>query len=270
MKMKKVSKSSADMLAMYDVMLLQQAALFKLKDREDRHASRDAVQALFIALQEAIKPDVTLEIGALNAVFSSKMAENGVTAYAFEANSYNFKKFAPKIAATGLPVHYLHRAICEVDGHVDFQVRSVVNGKRKSPIQGNNSLMMRNAAMESAEYETLSVPASRLDTFLAENGLAGSRYSAWIDVEGALSRVTAGFGSALAGCQSILVEVEEISYWDGQMLYLDAMQYFISQGFVPVVRDFEGRHQFNVLFLAPEQLRNAKVRAVLLGYFQKG
>jgi FkbM family methyltransferase len=265
--MKKPSRAMIDKRIMYDLVLMQQAALVKIKDRADRRASRDALQGLFIDLQTAIAPQLTLEIGAMDAAFSRKMAASGITAYAFEANSYNFAKFGPKIAALGLPVHYTHMAICDVDGQVQFQLRKTVDGKDISPIQGNNSLMQRNKAMAEVEYETITVPACKLDTFLTSHDLGKKTFSAWIDVEGALSRVTAGFGAALRHCQSILVELEEISYWDGQMLYADAMDYFIGQGFVPVARDFEARHQFNVLFLAEKQMQSPKVRAALTKYF---
>lgn len=267
--MKKPTKAAVDTRVMYDIMLLQQAALFTIKDRADRRASRDALQTLFIDLQGAIAPDITLEIGAMDAQFSRTMAARGVTAYAFEANSYNFAKFSPNIAKLGLPVHYTHMAICELDGEVQFQVRKTVDGKNVSPIRGNNSLMKRNEAQGDVVYDTITVPACKLETFIKTQDLGAKTFSAWIDVEGALSRVTAGFGKALGKCQSILVELEEISYWDGQMLYPDAMDYFLAQGMVPVARDFEARHQFNVLFLAAEQMKSPKVRAILTRYFAK-
>lgn len=253
---------------MYDMMLLQQASMYKLTERQDRIASRDTLQDLFVELQTLIKPDITLEIGAMKAAFSCKMASAGITAYAFEANTYNFEKFKPVIDAKELPVKYIHRAICEVDGEVQFQLRSKVNGTEITPIKGNNSLMLRNTDLEDAEYNAVTVPASRLSTFLKTADLTKKTFSAWIDVEGALGRVIKGFDKSLQFCQSILVELEEVSYWQGQMLYLDAMSYFLSQGFVPVARDFESRHQFNVLFLSLAQLKNPKVRLALQYYFQ--
>lgn len=265
--MKEPINAVTDKRMMYDLLLMQQAGMTKIKDRADRRASRDALQGLFVDLQKAIAPEITLEIGAMDATFSRTMAGMGIPAYAFEANSYNFARFGPKIQALGLPIHYNHLAICELDGEVQFQLRKEVGGKEISRIQGNNSLMLRNKDMGEVTYETITVPAAKLDTFLRTHDLHQKTFSAWIDVEGALSRVTAGFGNAFAKCQSILVELEELSYWDGQMLYGEAMDYFIAQGFVPVARDFESRHQFNVLFLAPQQISQPKVRAALVGYF---
>ena len=128
----------------------------------------------------------------------------------------------------------------------------------------NNSLLPRENP--DTDYETVTVPASRLDSFLAGNGLDGRTFSAWIDVEGALGKVTAGFGTALQSCLSLIVEVEEKRFWQGQMLVHDVMEYMDRQGMVPVARDFEYRHQYNLLYLRKDVLARTDVRMVLSHY----
>ena len=108
----------------------------------------------------------------------------------------------------------------------------------------------------------------RLDSFLAANGLEGRSFSAWIDVEGALGKVTAGFGTALHHCLSLIVEVEDVRYWQGQMLVHDAMRWFAGQSMVPVARDFEAPHQYNLVYLRKDVLDLPEVGHVIAQYLR--
>ncbi|MBS0564813.1 MAG: FkbM family methyltransferase [Proteobacteria bacterium] len=264
------AKPAATDLPLMDLMLLQQAQNYDLNDSGSRRKSRDDLQQLFYGLQKVLKPQAVLEIGAYRAEFSVRMARAGIEAHAFEANPYNHGKFADEIAATGYPVRYQNCAMSDRDGEVSFEIKRRVNGVEVSPGARNNSLMRRAPDFGEVEYETVTVPSVRLATYLARHGLAGRTFSAWIDVEGALGRVMAGFGGALANCLSLIVEVEEIPYWDGQMLYAQAMAAFRGEGFLPVARDFESRFQHNIVFLRAPLLQDPAVRLLLAGHFDKG
>ena len=54
-----------------------------------------------------------------------------------------------------------------------------------------------------------------------------------------------------------------------QMLFFDAMRYFGSQNLVPVARDFEAPHQYNLVYLSKEVLLRPNVR-LLLARFLRG
>ena len=250
-------------------MLLQQARNYDLNDPAARRRSRDDLQQLFYGLQKPLKPQAVLEVGAYRAEFSVRMARAGIEAHAFEANPYNHRKFADEIAATGYPVSYHNCAMGDRDGEVSFQIKRRVNGTEVSPGARNNSLMRRAGDFGEVEYETVTVPSVTLAGYLATHGLARKTYSAWIDVEGALGLVTAGVGGGLKNCLSLIVEVEETAYWDGQMLYSDAMAAFHRQGFVAVARDFESRFQHNIVFLKAPLLTDPAVRLLLAGHFAK-
>ncbi|MCX8508530.1 MAG: FkbM family methyltransferase, partial [Rhodobacteraceae bacterium] len=236
---------------------------------EERRTSRDRLQALFYALQTAIKPDMTLEIGAFAAGFSTRMARAGIPAHAFEATPYNYKRFHDSLAALGLPLTYRNCAVSDVDGEVTFEIKTKVNGRDVSPDKGNNSLLKRSEEQGEIDYETVTVPSTTLKSFLAREKLTQKSFSAWIDVEGALSKVIGGFGTSLKNCQSLIVELEELPYWQGQMLFDEAMRWFIGQGFLPVARDFESRFQFNVVFVRPAQLKRPEVRLALAQHLQR-
>ena len=257
-----------DLVYLQDLVLLQQARSIDLGSPDPRTKSRDRLQRLFVELQKVIRPEVTLEIGAHAAMFSRRMPRLGAEAHAFEANPYTHQAFAPMLAKRAPDVRYRHLAISDVDGEVTFQVKESRAGIPVQKVAGNNSLMVRSDA--AFAYEEVTVPSTRLDSYLKEQGLQDRQFSAWIDVEGALGRVTAGFGTALQSCASLIVEVEEVAYWQGQMLYIDAMRYFASQGLVPVARDFEARHQFNMVYLRGDVLVRPAVRQVLARYFKNG
>jgi FkbM family methyltransferase len=255
-----------DLVHLQDLTLMQQARGVDLSSVEAREKSRDRLQEFFRQLQRVLKPELTLEIGAHLAPFSQKMARLGFEAHAFEANPYIHSAFSDYLKRRAPRVNYHHLAVSDADGEVTFQVKESRDGRTLRKQVGNNSLLARSDA--SYAYESVTVPAVRLDSFLQRNALEGRSFSAWIDVEGALGKVTAGFASALQSCLSLIVEVEDESYWQGQTLYLDAMRYFASQGLVPVARDFEAPHQYNLVYLRKDMLQVPAVRLALVRHLQ--
>lgn len=262
--------TAPDAATLLDLLLLQQARHTDLSSRKARRASRDRLQALFRDLQAAILPDMVLEIGAYDAGFSTRMAKAGVRAFAFEANPHNFRRFGAGLARLAPLLSYRHCAIGDVDGEVTFEIRARIDGQDIARDAANNSLLRRSGAAGAIDYESVTVPSLRLESFLRAEGLSEQSFSAWIDVEGALSKVIGGCGSALRNCQSVIVELEEVPYWEGQMLFHEAIGWFVGQGFLPVARDFESRHQFNAVFVRSERLRQPKVRLVLARHFGGG
>lgn len=258
--------SHADLIRMQDLVLMQQARLHNLSDRGSRRQSAAAVQALFLELQTVLQPQVTLEIGALFAQFSQEMSRRGIEAHAFEANPHTHGAFVRRLARRAPALQYHHLAISDADGEATFQIRRAASG-RPMRRATNNSLLTRGGA--ETEYEAVTVPASRLDSFLARHGLAEKSFSAWIDVEGALGKVTSGFGSALKSCLSLIVEVEEKRFWQDQMLVQDVMAYMDGQGMMPVARDFEYRHQYNLVYVRKDVFARPDVRGVLAQYLSR-
>lgn len=262
-----MATTQPDAAALLDLLLLQQARHTDLSSRRARRASRDRLTALFHDLQAAIRPDMVLEIGAYDAGFSTRMAKAGVRAFAFEASPYNYRRFSETLLRVGPLLSYRHCAISDTDGAATFEIKARVDGQEVAREAGNNSLLRRSDEVGAIEYESVTVPSLRLESFLRAEGLTDHSFSAWIDVEGALSKVIGGCGSALRTCQSVIVELEEAPYWEGQMLFHEAIGWFVGQGFLPVARDFESRHQFNVVFVRTDRLRQPEVRLVLARHF---
>jgi hypothetical protein len=66
-----------DLVHLQDLSLLLQARGVDLDSREQRLRSRNRLQDFFQRMQQILQPEVTLEIGALKAQFSQRMARLG-------------------------------------------------------------------------------------------------------------------------------------------------------------------------------------------------
>ena len=169
-----------------DLLLLQTAAHYNLLNKKERTRSNEDLLSLFYMLQERIRPDLTVEIGAFNATFSVEMRRRGIRAIAFEANPYNYEHFRKNSNLVNIGVEYLHMAISNWDGHIDFHVQKIVEGEPVSSIRGNNSLMIRN--QDGVEYEQVSVPCASLASFLRKwayqrsSSLSGSTLKAQLEM----------------------------------------------------------------------------------------
>ena len=225
------------------------AAFVDMRDVDDRLRGAAELQRLFYDIQAFAKPSAFLEIGAFDARFSREIRARHPQAkvIAFEANPYNHAHWTQHGGFEALGIEYRHTAISGSDGTAEFQVQSTWYDKEAPRVKGNDSLLARTET--GIGYEPVSVPARRLDTVTAAPDLAGCDFSLWIDVEGASQMIFAGADETLKRTRSILIEVEEYAYWDGQWLFSDVHAHLADRGFHAVARDFENAHQYNVVFV---------------------
>jgi FkbM family methyltransferase len=252
---------------MIDLLLLQNAAHYDVGNESERRRSNEDLISLFYMLQDRIRPELTVEIGAFNAKFSIDMRRRGFRAIALEANPHNFEHFRkdPELASSG--VEYLHLAISGTDGFIDFQLQKKVAGVEADPVRGNNSILIRNT--DGIEYDVINVPSASLAGFFRNHGLDGKSFSAWIDVEGAMGEVLDGADAALDSCLTLLVEVEQHRFWRDQRLVTHVMDLLIRRNLIPIARDFEYAHQYNMIFVRRELLESAVVRDALALYHSR-
>lgn len=253
-------------MPIYDLQLLSSAAHFNLKEGAERRRSVYELVNLFYLLQDGLKPDFCLEVGAFDAKFSQRMAKTGMSCYAFEANPHNYTHFRQALDIPNL--QYIHTAISDAVGTVTFMIQNAIDGKSLDPVGGNNSIKPRTNT--GIDYQRVEVPSTTLERFLRDRALLGSKYGMWIDVEGATSEVLQASKDALRDCQSIFIEVEENAFWEGQWLAWDVSRFLSELGFAPIARDFETHKQYNVVYVRKELLSgNAAVRAALTMYFTR-
>jgi hypothetical protein len=90
------------------------------------------------------------------------------------------------------------------------------------------------------------VPSVSLDDFVSVND--DDVVVAWIDVEGASGAVLTSGGRVLSHASLVYIEVETEQVWRGQWLDVDVARYLADCDLVPVLRDIQRPHQYNVVF----------------------
>lgn len=190
----------------------------------------------FVGLQEAMKPDYAIEVGAHAAEFSIEMANRfGIKAKAFEANLDVFNKYSESVNSA--LVDYVNYAISNNDGIVSFNIHH-------NPMAGDNSIKKRSNIAISRSYE---IQAYKLDTYFKEYDFKNA--CLWIDVEGANKEVLTGAIETLKRCSSIFIETEDIGFWQDQWLTKDVQEFLESQGFEKVAHENVYSMQKNIIFI---------------------
>ncbi|KAA1425587.1 FkbM family methyltransferase [Nocardioides antri] len=221
--------------------------------RLDRDLVSQRVEQTFLELCRDLAPTVSLEIGAHQADFSQwiKREVPPARCVAFEANPYVHEKYSPLLADTG--VEYLHLAISATSGTVELAIpREFHNAEqgRRYKKEKTNRMASLSHHRYAEKAETVDVPSVPLDDFvsLADDDVV----VAWIDVEGASGPVLSSGEKVLSRASLIYIEVESEQVWDGQWLDLDVARFLAGRGLVPVLRDVQRPHQYNVVFAAAE------------------
>lgn len=201
----------------------------------------------FKSVCEQVEPTLSVELGAHQASFSTwvKQTFPDSRSIAVEANPYVYEQHAAELAEAG--VDYRHVAAAAESGEVTLHIPTSVRGKEK---RRTNRMASLGIHQKSDANEAVTVPAVRGDDLAPFS--SDDRVVVWIDVEGAARQVLAGSPKLLAQAAAVFVEVESESTWEGQWLDLDVARYFDELGKVPVARDIERPHQYNVVFLDAE------------------
>lgn len=220
----------------------------------------DKLRDLFMALHEELVPNLSVEAGAWRAEFSQDVKTRlpKTRAWAFEANKHNYDENVSSLVAKG--VGYVNMAVTNKVGSTRFLMQEMrrSDGATYSKIRGNNSLLARND--DDVLYSAPKVTCTTLDAFFVDDYRIkeDERATLWIDVEGASREVLTGGVAFLTYVDAILIEVEEIPYWDEQWLDTDVDKFLVEQGFTKIARDSEYEHQYNVVYLRNDKVLELK------------
>jgi len=225
----------------------------------DRMVVTARLAAQFEELSAALRPALTLEIGAHEASFSKRMRAKlpDARVVAFEANPAVHTRYAKTVVGAG--VEYVNKAMAETVSQLRFVVPRADSGR---PATGGGSLM--EVAVAPAGTVELMVDAVPLDAFLGD--AADAPNVMWIDVEGAVGRVLQGAERALRACHALYVEVETDHRWSGQIVDVEVVERLLPFGLIPVLRDIQKRNQYNLLFVREDWLAHPEVARALAGF----
>ncbi len=257
---------SQHLLLGYEIAMMATAAKYNLDDRCHRRHSNSSLVQLFFKLMEVVEIDLFVEAGAKEGDTSRRVKTKFPTArvVAFEANPYTYAQFQEINLNAG--VEYLNLALSDHTGPTTFNVHRDESG---APIaNGQASLLKREATRADIERGFIEVVLDgvALDEFFADQTFAHA--AMWIDVEGACSIVLPGARDLLAKSALVMIEVEEQPFWGAeQWLRGRVANFLFDLGFVPVARDFEYAHQYNIVFVHSAVLNGANKVFNELGRF---
>lgn len=246
----------------------QQACLYDLTYMSGRKRSAERVADFFrrVALP-LLGVNSTIEVGAHEATFSlaikKEIPQARVRAYEANPNVYAYFALGGGMEKAG--VEYNYSAIGDKNGIAPFYIYGVIDGKKEPEDGRRHSLLLRVGTESIDEYSSVAVPIARLDSLCAFDP-DDSVYALWVDAEGAGGQVLRGAQKVLERSAAVYVEMESKPKFTGQSCDRELMEYLLERGFVPVLRDFQFRHQYNAVFIKQELL--AKVEHECHRYMQ--
>jgi FkbM family methyltransferase len=252
----------------FELNMVLQATRYNLRNEDQRKLSTKLLENLYININKFLQPNIYFEIGAHQATFSKTISSSQPKAkiYAFEANPYVYENFKDDIIHNFKNIQYIHSAISNMNGMIDFHVLKKINQTEYSQKRGYHSIFRRS---EGGEYEVIKIPSRKLSDFIKTKKLSGS-FSAWIDVEGAQKEVLQSMGHFLNQFACIYIEVEDFQKWQEQWISFDVIKFLIINGFIPIARDFEYEMQYNIIFIKNYLMDHPWIKKLFVDYLSYG
>lgn len=239
------------------------AVHYDLSKKSERARSAKNLQELFLGFQRLFQPELFVEAGAFDAYASRRIRNicKNTRIVALEANPYTFSESARRYDYKKLGIDYRNMAADQVAGTVTFNVQKSIGTIELTKSVGNSSILQRTDPEVSYEQVTAQ------STTLNEVSAGAASLSIWVDVEGASERVLKGANEALKRTMTAMVEVEIKPYWEGQWLFLDVCKFMADNGLYPIARDYEYKHQFNIIFCSEKVFAEPEILLELDYYY---
>lgn len=243
-----------ELVDLFQLQLAQQAMLYDLTYMNGRKQSAERVAEFFLRMQSLLPVTTVLEIGAHEATFSRAVKKNcsEKTVRAFEANPHVYAHFLLERELRELGIEYRYGAVGDRNGSTRFHIYEAIGGMEEPCDSRRHSILLRTTD-EAGLHHGVWVPLARLDTLCATDP-EDSRYALWIDAEGSGGQVLKGAEGILAKTLAVYIELESRPKFEGQTLDRDIMQCLLERDFIPLLRDFQFNHQYNVVFVKKDCL----------------
>lgn len=203
------------------------------------------LKKIFINLHDIFTIENLLEIGAHEASVStellSKVKKN---CYALEANVHVFNKFKNLINSE---IIYENIAITDVDGWTKINIP----GNYETLERPDSSILIRS---DNSKFDSIEVESYTLKTYIDRKSINNETNSCWLDAEGLAYEILNSAKDYLQTINILLVEVEDLQYWQNQKLVIDVFNLCLQNELIPICRDLDGKGQYNVLFVRKKLL----------------
>jgi FkbM family methyltransferase len=237
-------------ITLADLFMMQlagQAGLYDLSNMQGRAYSARCLADVFVTVFGDVKASCAIEVGAHEASFSRAVREKAATAkiFAFEGNLHVHKRYCDELAARD--IRYINALVTDVCGEGIINILAKIDGKDE-PRDGKRHSLLARIDHEDVS-EKLAVSCLSLDSVFMGKDFADDTFCLWIDAEGAGGKVLRGAEKILKNTAAVYIEVESVAKWHGQALDKDIVEFFLHRGFLPLLRDFQFRHQYNIIFV---------------------
>ncbi len=188
--------------------------------------------------------DFFVEIGAFDGSTSLIVEALGIeNIVAFEANPFTHKKFVNNFLDTR--VKYLNLGLSSKEEVIKLKIPDHSHSLELP----NSSMLQRSEDSNFTEVEVNCISLEQVSKYLPSKVSKGAL---WIDIEGMAYEVLSASTALLSSVDIIFAEVEDFKYWKNQNLAIKVFELMITKDFIPLIRDYEGRGQYNVIFVRKE------------------
>ncbi len=220
-------------------------------------------EQLYLDIQESIKPDLSLEVGARQASYSRSMRLlfPDIPIIAYEGSPITHKYFDEKFNFKKRNIEYCNNIISSVSAEREFNV--ILDGDNNIPAEpdGRNSIKQRKEGY-SLNQKIYKIMSRRGDEVIEQH--QPKKAALWIDVEGALDEVLPSFAKSLQEkkISTLYIEVELKKVWKGQWLFQDVYAFLSQYGYFPIMRDNAYYNQANFIFVKSGLLKDKLLRII--------
>jgi FkbM family methyltransferase len=207
---------------------------------------------LFRRLAVHLGAALVCDVGSFDGTQAKRFRRTGLRVIAFEPNPHCIAALArdPSIATLG--VRLVNAAAWNRNETVRFHVVTSTEKWRGSPRTSIGSVLERIPGWGLETYESVEVPAVRLDSVLAAEP---GPMALWIDVEGAGQEVVEGIAGIRERVCIVNIEIETQAFWQRQRLGANVIDSLRGLGFTPIGRGPGGDLQFDVVLVHDLWLR---------------
>lgn len=206
----------------------------------------------FLEICRLLEIRTLIEVGAHEASASIQFMQLGIPnaiAIAIESNPYTYHQKTTKAEPFG--VKTLNIGVGQRPCELELIIPQNGDSQDKSPL--NASFLEKREGTK--RFDKISVKIQTLDAIAKMENLSPP-IALWIDCEGFSEEVLSGATELFNAdfLKIIYIELENKELWFRQTLDIDILSILRDNGFELLMRDFEGRGQYNAIFCKAEDL----------------
>jgi len=207
---------------------------------------QEKITSKFIKIQNFLKPNISVEVGAHDADFSKLVTSLVSKSYAFEASSKVYEKFKDTMGE----ILYINKAVSDHNNTTKMNIDINFN----EADAGHNGIKMVSSKNWSQERIQIDVECVSLNEYFKDE--ASENIVLWVDCEGANKEVLTGGDILLSRVSSIFIETETEELWQNSWLEEEVVEFLDRHSFKLVYKERAYESQNNCIFIKKDLVTN--------------